>query len=78
MRLNKYIAMCGVCSRRSADTLIAQGRVKVNGAAAMTMGMDIDPEKDEVCVDGRTLRPRGPQGLHHAEQTGRVHLRLPR
>ena len=32
MRLNKYLAHCGVCSRRDADRLIEQGRVTVNGA----------------------------------------------
>ena len=34
IRLNKYIALCGVCSRRDADALIRQGKVKVNGALA--------------------------------------------
>ncbi|KKR78899.1 MAG: ribosomal large subunit pseudouridine synthase B, partial [Candidatus Nomurabacteria bacterium GW2011_GWA2_40_9] len=31
MRLNRYIALCGICSRRAADTLISAGKVKING-----------------------------------------------
>ena len=34
MRLNKYLAHCGVCSRREADRLIEEGRVEVNGTTA--------------------------------------------
>ena len=36
VRINKYLAACGVCSRRDADLLISQGAVTVNGAAAVT------------------------------------------
>ena len=39
-RLNKYLAACGVCSRREADRLIEAGKVTVDGAAA-TMGMQV-------------------------------------
>lgn len=56
MRLNRYIAMCGASSRRGADELIAQGRVTVNGAEVQTMGMDVNPDQDIVCVDGRELK----------------------
>ena len=37
MRLNKYIAAAGICSRRKADELIANGNVKVNGAVVQQM-----------------------------------------
>lgn len=53
VRLNKYIAECGVCSRREADRLIEQGSVKVNGVTA-TMGVKVTPE-DEVIVSGKRL-----------------------
>ena len=56
MRLNRYIAMCGASSRRGADALIASGRVTVNGVAVVTMGPDIDPENDIVCLDGKQLK----------------------
>ena len=38
MRLNKYIAAAGVCSRRKADELIANGNVRINGAVMKEMG----------------------------------------
>jgi 23S rRNA pseudouridine2604 synthase len=52
MRLNKYIAKSGYCSRRKADTVIEDGRVKVNGHVA-TLGDDVD-EDDMVVIDGKT------------------------
>lgn len=53
MRLNKYLASCGVCSRREADTLIEQGRVSVNAAVA-GMGVKVMPG-DQVTVDGKVV-----------------------
>lgn len=54
MRLNKYLAACGVCSRREADKIIAAGRVTVDGAAAQT-GMDVTADH-VVCLDGKRLQ----------------------
>lgn len=54
MRLNKYLAHCGVCSRREADRLIEQGRVLVNGQQA-SPGQSVDGA-DEVTVSGRPVR----------------------
>lgn len=52
-RLNKFIAECGVCSRREADRLIEEGRVTVNGRVA---GMGVRVGKgDEVICNGKTL-----------------------
>ncbi len=56
MRLNKYIADTGLCSRREADRLIAAGRVAVNGARAR-IGAEL-AEGDQVSLDGETLRAR--------------------
>lgn len=53
MRLNKYLASCGVCSRREADTLIEQGRVSVNAVVA-GMGVKVMPG-DQVTVDGKVV-----------------------
>lgn len=53
MRLNKFLAACGVASRRDCDELIKQGRVKVSGAVA-SLGMEAD-EGDEVTVDGNKV-----------------------
>ena len=53
MRLNQYIASCGICSRREADRLIETGRVLVNGTAAVP-GMRVQGT-EEVTVNGRIL-----------------------
>ncbi|MGN0135873.1 pseudouridine synthase [Anaerotignum sp.] len=47
-RLQKFLAEAGVASRRKAEELIAQGKVKVNGKVVTEMGVKIDPAKDEV------------------------------
>ena len=59
MRLQKYLARAGAASRRGAEDLIVAGRVTVNGAIANELGVKVDPEVDEVRLDGRlvTLAP---------------------
>ncbi|MBP3324454.1 MAG: rRNA pseudouridine synthase [Clostridia bacterium] len=54
-RLQKMMADCGVASRRKAEEMITDGRVKVNGKIA-AIGDKVDPEKDVVIVDGERLR----------------------
>jgi 23S rRNA pseudouridine2605 synthase len=56
-RLNRFLARSGVASRRAADELIASGSVRVNGKVSPPSGVLIDPEKDEVTVDGRAVKP---------------------
>ena len=51
-RLQKALANAGVASRRACEALIAEGRVEVNGEVVFEMGSRIDPEHDEVRVDG--------------------------
>lgn len=53
-RLNKYLAACGICSRRDADRLIAEGRVTVDGKAAQT-GMQVS-EKNQIMVNGKPVK----------------------
>ncbi len=55
MRINKYLAECGVCSRRNADELVKQGRVSVNKKVIRELGYDIDVDKDVVFVDGKKV-----------------------
>jgi len=55
MRLNKYIARCGVTSRRKADSYIEDGRVVVNGRVISEHGVQVDPDDDLVRVDGREI-----------------------
>ncbi|MDR1906137.1 MAG: rRNA pseudouridine synthase, partial [Clostridiales bacterium] len=54
MRINKYIADCGVASRRACDKLIEEGRIKVNGKPAK-IGQDINLNNDSVSYDGVKL-----------------------
>lgn len=56
MRLQKYLALCGVASRRSAEAIIADGRVSVNGETVTEMGVKVGA-KDVVRVDGKAVRP---------------------
>ncbi len=55
MRLNKYIAECGVASRRGADCLIEEGRIKVNGKSVTQPGTVIDEDNDTVLLDGKKI-----------------------
>ncbi len=55
-RLQKYLAECGVASRRKAEEMIAGGRVSVNGRRA-SIGDKIDVRADRVTLDGETVRP---------------------
>ncbi|MEJ2594281.1 MAG: pseudouridine synthase [bacterium] len=55
IRLNKYLADAGICSRREADQLIASGAVKVNGEVVTRMGTKVGPN-DKVQYGGETLR----------------------
>ena len=56
-RLQKYLARCGVASRRHAERLITQGRVTVNGKTITELGSKVSPELDTVLVDGRKVAP---------------------
>lgn len=62
-RLQKVMAEAGLCSRRGAEKLIAEGRVSVNGRLVDQNGLKVDPDRDAITVDGRPL-PR-PQRLQY-------------
>jgi 23S rRNA pseudouridine2605 synthase len=55
IRIQKYLSRAGVASRREAENLILQGRVRVNGNVVLTLGSKILPEEDRVEVDGRLV-----------------------
>lgn len=55
MRLQKYIARCGVTSRRKAEDLIRAGRVRVNGEIIEELGTKVRPGLDQVSVDNRPI-----------------------
>jgi pseudouridine synthase len=60
-RLQKYMARCGLASRRQAEEMIKEGKVKVNERVVTQMGFVVDPEKDRVSVAGRRLAPKKTQ-----------------
>lgn len=57
MRINKYLAECGIASRRNCEALVTGGRVKVNGRTVTALSTDIDPETDKVSLDGKPVAP---------------------
>ena len=57
-RLQKMMAASGIASRRKAEEMIAAGRVTLNGKVVVEQGTKADPERDEICVDGRPLKKR--------------------
>lgn len=57
MRLNKYLAECGVDSRRNCDNIIKEGRIKVNGKLITEMGYDVNLDNDTVTFDGHSVKP---------------------
>ena len=59
IRLNKYIANSGICSRREADELIAQGLVEVNGKVVTEMGYQVQ-KTDRVVFDSQNITPEKP------------------
>ncbi len=57
LRLQKYLADCGVASRRASEELIKSGRVAVNGEIVREMGVIIDETVDEIMFDGQVVTP---------------------
>lgn len=60
-RLQKIISQAGVTSRRKAEELIREGRVRVNRKRVTELGSKADPEKDLIEVDGRRIEPHQPR-----------------
>lgn len=59
-RLQKILSQAGIASRRAAETLIAEGRVSVNGTTVREMGTKADPASDDIRVDGRRVKSAAP------------------
>lgn len=56
IRLQKHLSECGIASRRKAEELIEQGKVKINGHIA-SLGTKVDPKRDKVTVRGKAVVP---------------------
>ena len=57
IRLQKYLALCGVASRRNAEKMILEGKVSINGITVTAMGIQVDENADQVAVDGKPVHP---------------------
>jgi len=56
VRLQRYLASCGLGSRRACEELIVSGRVTINGKTVTELGTKVDPQSQKVALDGETLR----------------------
>ena len=56
MRLHKYMALCGVASRRKSEIIIKEGRVEVNGVIVNSFGTPVDVLNDVIKVDGKLIK----------------------
>ncbi|RJP20539.1 MAG: rRNA pseudouridine synthase [Candidatus Abyssobacteria bacterium SURF_5] len=56
MRLQRFLALSGVASRRASEALITSGRVSVNGRIVTRLGTNVDPQRDTVEVDGKSVQ----------------------
>ncbi|PKK96017.1 MAG: rRNA pseudouridine synthase [Tenericutes bacterium HGW-Tenericutes-4] len=56
MRINKYLATCGIASRRKVEQLIVDGKVSVNGKVITNLATDIDEKKDVVTLNNETVK----------------------
>ena len=58
VRLQKFLAEAGVASRRASELFIVEGRVTVNGETVRELGTKIDPARDKIAIDGKSLKPK--------------------
>lgn len=56
MRINKFLAECGLASRRNCETLVTGGRVKINGKKVTNLATEVNEEIDLVSVDGKSVK----------------------
>ena len=68
IRINKFIALSGYCSRKQADDLIIKGKVKINGKRCSQLGLIVDLN-DFVTVDGKSIIPERLSLIHISEPT---------
>lgn len=57
MRINRFLAMSGMGSRRKCEELVRERRIEVNGVTVDSLSFEVDPDRDRVTCDGERLRP---------------------
>ncbi|HSR41188.1 MAG TPA: S4 domain-containing protein, partial [Longimicrobiales bacterium] len=72
MRVQKLLSRAGVASRREAEELMVQGRVRVNGSVVTELGTRVTPGKDRVEVDGEPVEVPGPRWVMLNKPRGTV------
>lgn len=60
VRLQKFLSQAGIASRRAAEQLIREGRVRLNGSVVTELGVQVDPGADRVEVEGRPVEAAAP------------------
>lgn len=55
-RLQKYLAECGIASRRKCEEYILQGKIQVNGKTITELGVKVNPEKDKITFEGKNVK----------------------
>lgn len=56
-RLQKFMASCGIASRRKCEELILSGKVKVNGVVVTELGVKVNGNKDKIEYNGKIIKP---------------------
>lgn len=56
MRINKFLAECGIASRRNSEKLVTSGLVNINGKVVTNLATEVDPDKDKVLVEGKRVQ----------------------
>lgn len=65
MRIQKLLSESGVASRRAIEEMIVEGRITVNGELVLTVPCFVDPDRDEIRVDGRAVRKRAAKRVYY-------------
>src|SRR6185295_19107235 len=75
-RLQRFLADCGVASRRECEAMIQAGRVRVNGDIRTTMPVIVDPETDIISVDDKEVGEGGTNATDRLKEQAKVYFLL--
>lgn len=75
VRIQKLLSRAGVASRREAEALMLQGRVRVNGRVVTTLGTRVDPARDAVELDGQPVEPEAARWVAFHKPSGTLTTR---